>query len=233
VVPWLQSVIVADHLQPLEALLARLSPEEREQAEGKGFDEHATRQWVLGRLAAHAAVRRVLGREAPSTRFEILTGVRGAPLVWADGRTDVVSVAIAHSGRLAAACAWRGGHGDARSAGVDVERLRRTELAANPYAFSRRERRLIAQAPHEPYVAALAAWTVKEAAWKALRPETRSDPTEIRLKALSLTRGWAAVDAGDAIRRRWGKCEITVCVGSVSGPDGPYFLSLAVISPKV
>lgn len=230
---WLQSAIVTDHLEPLEVLLARLSQTERKEAERKGLGERATRQWVLGRLAAHAAVRRVLGREAPSRRIEIVTGAGGAPLVRANGCADGVSVTIAHSSRLAAAYAWRGGPGGAHSAGVDVERLRRTELAANPYAFSQRERRLIAQAPHDPTVAALAAWTVKEAAWKALRPEIRSDPTEIELRALSLTKGWAAVDAGDAIRRHWGRCEIAVRVGSVTGPDGPYFLSLAAMGPQV
>jgi hypothetical protein len=131
---------------PTPALLARLSSLERDLVMHLPTEQQR-RQSTLARLAGKSAIERPLGRRASrSSRVEILKAANGEPVALVDGNAGVASVSLAHSSRLAVACAWtnlpRNGYG----AGVDLERVRHSEVASSPYAFSRRERRLISAA---------------------------------------------------------------------------------------
>ncbi len=217
----LQIVLLPDLGQPLDLLLAQLSPVEREQAEQRGPTERRRRQFVLGRLAARRAAGRALVRQRRCSSVEVLTGQDGGPVVQVDGARDVVSVSLAHSGRLALACAWPNMAGEGYRAGVDLERVRPTDVARSRYAFSGRERALLARVPEGLLLAGLAAWTAKEAAWKALGPAQGFDPAGVRLRALNLAGGLAVVEASS------GRPRLGVRLGFVAGPDGIYLLSLA------
>jgi 4'-phosphopantetheinyl transferase EntD len=224
-------VIVADLAQPLDVLLQGLAPAEQQQAEAHPI-QRRRRHYVLGRLAAHRAVARVLGAGARHVSVEVLTELTGAPLVWIDQVAGHVSVSLAHAGRLAVACAWRNLPDVSYSAGVDLEQVRNTEVAQSRYAFSRRERMLLAHAPAGQVLAGLAAWTVKEAAWKALQPNLRAGPEMIPISALSLAQGRAKVAVPKNLLARFTAPLVRTRVGYVVGPDGPYFLALAQVMPR-
>jgi 4'-phosphopantetheinyl transferase EntD len=224
-------VIAADLAQPLDELLEGLTPAEQQQAVAHPI-QRRRRHYVLGRLAAHRAVRRVLGARARHASVEVLTGLTGAPLVWIDRVVGHVSVSLAHAGRLAVACAWRNLPDVSYSAGVDLERVRLTEVAQSSYAFSRRERMLLSHAPAGHVLASLAAWTVKEAAWKALQPNLRAGPEMIAIRALSLAQGRAKVAVPEKFLARFAAPLVRTRVGYVVGPDGPYFLALAQVMPR-
>lgn len=217
-------VLVPDLDRPLELLLAHLSPAEREQAEQSWPTEHRRRQFVLGRLAAHRAVRWTLAGRMRVSVVEVLTGRDGEPVVYVDGAADLASVSLAHSGRLALACAWPGAPGEGGRAGVDLERVRPTDVARSRYAFSRREREVLACAPEGAVLAGLAAWTVKEAAWKALSPTPILSPVSIEVRALNLTEGRAIAEVPPD------RLQLSVRLGFVAGPDGPYVLSIAQLT---
>ena len=128
---------------------------------------------------------------------------------------------IAHSARLAAACAWAAGAGV--HVGVDVERVRPFDVL-DTYAFSRRERRLLRSAGADGPRTGIAAWVAKEAAWKALRLPREAGPEAVELLEFHPGRGHARVAArhpgsGGAflqVRLRW-----------LGRPDGLYVVGLA------
>src|SRR5512136_2393918 len=155
----LQIVLAPDVERSLDELLAELTSAEREQVERSGLAERRLRHFALGRVAARVAVRRALGVETATVPIDILTGPDGEPQVQIDGQVGIASVSVSHSGRLVAACGWRDPGGNKRSAGVDLERLRPTEIARSSYVFTQREQRLLARAPQGSILAGLAAWT--------------------------------------------------------------------------
>jgi phosphopantetheinyl transferase len=214
-------VLTEDRGQHAAALLAALPAAERALAAALPT-ERRRRHFALGREAARITVRRLLGGAAA---VEVRTGAEGEPVVRAAG--VAVEVSIAHSGRLAAACAWHadcGGH-----AGVDLERVRPSAIGRDSYAFSARERARIRAVPEGEEVAGLAAWTVKEAVWKALRGHPSDGPAEIEVSRLDLGHGEAAVRLRPRLRDRLGDGSLRVRVGRVQGPDGPYLLSVAEV----
>jgi len=225
----LQLVIVQDLAQSIDPLSAGLTSTEQRQAKAQPT-ERRRRHFVLGRLAAHVAVRRALGTKARHSSIEVLTGSNGEPLVQVAGVTDVVSVSLSHAGRLAVACTWLSASG--YSAGVDLERTRPTEVAQSEYAFSHRERTLLSHLPEGQMLAGLAAWTVKEAVWKALWPAQCPNPAEIEIRALSLATGRAAVEVGDMFLTRFGDVVIRARVDTIDGPDGAYLLAVAEVASR-
>jgi len=219
----LRLVLLADQGQPPDLLLMRLSPAEREQAEQNWPAGCRRRQFLLSRLAAHRAVQRLLAGRVPPPSIQVLSGPAGEPRARVDGVEGVVSVSLAHSGRLALACAWPGAR---RHTGVDLERVRPTDVAHSRYAFSRRERALLARAPEGLALAGLAAWTAKEAAWKALWPHQPVSPAGIEIRALDLERGCAVAQVPP------GRAQFEVRIGFIAGPDGPYLLSIAQLTQR-
>ncbi len=222
-------VVVSDLAEPIDRHMASLPLTEQKQVEAYPT-ERRRRHFILGRLAAHTAARKVLGARADCSSIEVLTAPSGQPLIGVDGMTDVLSVSLTHSGRLAAACAWF--NAPDYSAGVDLERIRPTEVGQSEVAFSRRERTLLAQAPEGQTLAGLAAWTVKEAVWKALQPNRYSSPAAIEVRALSLASGRAAVKVGGKLAAGWGGAVIRAKVSRIDGPDGAYIFSVAEVAPR-
>ena len=175
---------------------------------------------AAGQRAARLAVRRALAGlpGAAHARIELANAPGSAPVARVDGAADLVGVSITHSAGLAAACAWLAAPGYA--AGIDIERVRPTGLAENTIAFTEPELALLAAAPEGAATAALAAWTVKEAVWKALWPAQPPAPGSIELRALSLAAGRALAEAGSGVR-------VHARVRRIDGPDGQYWLAVA------
>ena len=221
----LHLAIVSDPPQPSAALLPRLSPAER--AEARRRTGTAQRHFVLGRLAAHAAIRRVLRATAHHAPAEVVTGPAGEPQVRGDGTPYCLSVSISHVGRMAAACAWRSASDYA--AGIDLERVRRTEVAQSGYAFSARERALLAHVTQGPVLAGLAAWAVKEAVWKALWPHQPPSPAAVQIRTLSLAPPRAAANVECRYLTHGASTPIRVRLGNIVGADGEYVLAVAEV----
>src|SRR4051812_10087336 len=158
-------VLYTDRGRALDALEARLAPHERVAA--CAYSGQRRRQFVIGRLAAHAAIRRLGDHRAD---LWIRPGDGGAPQIASStGDVEDIGIAIAHSENLGFACAWIVGRAPWRHIGVDVECVRRTDGARSRYAFSQRERRLLREAGGDVSRIGLLGWIAKEAAWKALR----------------------------------------------------------------
>jgi 4'-phosphopantetheinyl transferase EntD len=210
----------------IDALLARLSVAERAEAHGRSGT--ARRHFVLGRLAAHAAIRRTLGAGTGGAVVEVLAGPAGEPRARVDGPARAVSASISHVGRMAVACAWRSAPGYA--AGVDLERVRPTRVAQSGYAFSARERALLCGVPQGPVLAGLAGWALKEAVWKALWPHQPPNPAAVGIRTLSLASGRATVDVARRYLRGGDDAAIRARLEMVTGPDGDYVLAVAEIA---
>ncbi len=206
-----------EHLTVAERLALEQMPTERRRF-----------QFVLGRLAARAAVRQFLGPGA-HTSLEILAEPGRAPRLSLDGRTDRAAISISHSSRLAVACLWPINSAYLLSAGVDLEHVRPNEVGESAYAFSDRERRLLARLPEAPEILGLAAWTVKESVWKALLASQDIGPDAIDLYALSLEEGYAVVQVRDRLAEKLGAARLDVQTEIIQGPDGRYILSLAQV----
>jgi 4'-phosphopantetheinyl transferase EntD len=205
-----------DRGDPLEVLLSRLTAAERALAPPAALGR---RHFALGRAVAHAAVDSLVATTtAPA---EILRGQEGEPVVSVAGRRAAVRVSITHSGRLAAACAW--GTSTGLAAGVDLEAIRQGLVEQGDYLLSTREKALIAATADDPAIAQLAAWTAKEATWKALWPHQPRHPAAVELVLLDLSAGSAVTSSpGESPGR-----PIHVAISTVPGPDGDYLLALA------
>jgi 4'-phosphopantetheinyl transferase EntD len=221
----------ADSGEPASALLARLSPAEQDLL-ARLPTERQRRQSALARVAGKRAIRQALGSPPRDFKVEILQASNGEPIASVDGDTAIVSISLAHSGHLAAAFAWMGNPASGYCAGIDLERVRPTQIAASSYAFSGRERRLIAEGMHGRDWSALAAWTAKEAAWKALRPEVDCGPDTIEIQRLNLRRGYALLKPRGKLLQRFGQVEIRTRLINVIGPDGDYVLSFAELAAR-
>jgi 4'-phosphopantetheinyl transferase EntD len=219
--------LTADLGAPTSSLLARLSPAEQSLVACLPTDRQR-RHSAVARLAGERAVRRLPGHERNRAEIEILRASSGAPLVSIDGKGGLAFVSLAHSGRLAAAFSWVSEPGCCYSAGIDLEQIRASEVASSAYAFSGSERRMIACAEC-PSRCGLAAWSAKEAAWKAMRPEPECGPDTVEICRLDLRRGLAVLKPRGKLRTRFPQATIWAHWIVVSGPDGLYILSLAEI----
>lgn len=223
-------------LQPapsdLPALRERLTPGER--AALDAFDAEKRRaDWLLGRLAAKEEVRAACarsGREPPDWQaFEIGRSAEGAPrVVSLEGPPLAVSLSHGH-GRACALALPAGAAGGLP--GIDLERVRPRRLGTLRFFLHPEEREPVLALPGgadpaaEPDgppgprdVAAVVAWALKEAAFKALQPPRGTGlldvalsleaPHEAPLGAARVTyRGQAAARAAAlgvrAVRAGW------------------------------
>lgn len=168
-------------------------------------------------------------RALPS--IEIILETNGAPQVFVDGRPEIVSVSLSHSSRLAAACAWRTIQFVGFSIGVDIERLRASDAATSPYAFSKRERTMLSNLSSEKRDMGIVAWSVKEAVWKAFRPDASCGPDSIEIQNFDWNGGCADVQVRYGLVPKLGKASIQTRFSFIEGPDGEYVSSTAFIIP--
>ncbi len=224
----LEFAIAIDRQQALAALFARLSHGERAYA-ARLPTTRQRRHFALGRLAAHAAVGRVLNDAAAGACIEVVNGRQREPLVRVNDHASDVAVSIAHSGRLGVACAWRNSDDGRYAAGVDIEQVRANQVFQNSYAFSRREQKLLAGATEGPEIAGLAAWTVKEAVWKALDADDRIGPEAIDIQSFDLGLGCAQVKVRHQLKRRLRGRQIRMRCKTFRVSDYAYVLSIAEV----
>ena len=159
--------------------------------------------------------------------FQLAAGPHGEPRVFAGRVEQAARVTLAHSSRVAVACAWPGARG--YSLGIDVERVRSADLPDNEYAFSLAERRLWHQ--NRAGSLPLAAWTVKEAAWKALVPSPRLGPETVEIIELDANTGRARVRTKGRLSEVSGGLHIRARFVNLAGPDGEYWFALAAALP--
>jgi 4'-phosphopantetheinyl transferase EntD len=225
----LRIAVVPDLGQPLDTDWMRLTGAERDQARAWPT-ERRRRQYVFGRLAAREAIRGLLEPRTFVSFIEILSESERAPRVSVNGMLDGVLISISHSNRLAVACAWLAHSKNLASAGIDLECLRPNEVAGSTYAFSRAERKLLGRAPEGPEIAALAAWTAKEAVWKALLAGQEIGPNAIEVKQQSLEQSCAVIQVKGPLLKRLGDSRLNVQSNRFEGPGGEYVLSLAQVT---
>jgi hypothetical protein len=109
-----------------------------------------------------------------------------------------------------------------------VERVCDGPLEQGDYLFSSREQALIAATGEDPALGQLAAWTAKEATWKALWPYQPHHPAAVELIHLDLSAGDAVTSCPN--ESPGGAIQVTVSPGE--GPDGDYLLALARLNHK-
>ena len=217
-------VIACDSGEPAEVLFARATPREQDLLSGISH-QGRFRQSLLARLAGHSAIEQILLSGRRGNCIDIVKGPNGEPLVYVDGKVGLVSLSLAHSGLLGVAVAWRGDQREL-AAGVDVERVRETDVSESSYAFSQSELRLIARRRDEEDLG-LIAWSAKEAAWKALQPRADWGPDTVEIQRLDTHAGHAEIKTRGQALVRLGPKTIDVRIRKVKGPDGQYILSLA------
>lgn len=151
--------IFDDPSYPSSLLAGELTAGERQEGQRKTAPA-AYRNWLLGRLAAKAALGRLWN--LPPEAVEVLKGPGGAPLARSDARPSATGwVSISHTGGAAMAAA-----ADV-PIGVDLERLdRRISPGVWRWAFSQAEQKMLGgisgRFPRE-----LALWCAKESAGKS------------------------------------------------------------------
>jgi phosphopantetheinyl transferase len=205
-----------------------LTPAERRYSEQLAT-ERQRRHLVLGRLAARTAIRQLIGFRSRTPFIEIQSESEHAPRVFVDGNTNRIAVSISHSSQLAAACAWPCDDHRLLFAGVDLEHIRPNDVAESTYAFSRQERRLLASLPEGPEILGLAAWTAKEAVWKALLAPQYVGPDALEIQTLSLSEQCAVVQVRGQLAERLCGARLQVQTKVLEGPDGKYVMSLAQV----
>jgi 4'-phosphopantetheinyl transferase EntD len=229
-IPFVPRVVIAhDAGEPTHVLLAQATPRERDLLSGIS-NERQLRQSLMARLAGHSAIERILPSAGRVNGLDILRGPNGEPLVLIDGKPGLAFLSLAHSGLIAAACVWRG---DLRQigAGVDVERIRPSDVSESSYAFSWAERRLIAS-QRAGEAAGLIAWSAKEAAWKSLHPKAEWGPDTVEIQKLDLNTGYALIETRGRARVHLGLKMVEVRMREVQTPDGAYILSVAHLATE-
>ena len=159
--------------------------------------------WRAGRIAAKRAVARALGLDDP-TRIELVPVSSGAPqlvLRGGDGsrRSAALTLSVSHrSGRAAAAAT-----SDPGGLGIDLELADQVQAAHAGYYLSVAEQQLARR------YSLTDLWTLKEAAWKALRCDDALPFTALELRGDALgriraVRLWGAVRPARAtVLRPW------------------------------
>jgi 4'-phosphopantetheinyl transferase EntD len=215
--------VCADDGRWIETLESALPVAERVAA--SAHSGRRRRQFSLGRLAAHTALARLgeLTDAAPASDLALESDACGAPRL---PESCGWHVGIAHSGTLAVACAW------ARTAapprlGIDLERVRETDIARSPYAFSRRERRVLSGVRMRASMAGVLGWVAKEATWKALRLPPNAGPDVVELRALTVDHAIVVPRHGHSALDGCQATSFAVQLQTLSGPDGDYVMGLS------
>ncbi len=187
-----------------EATLASLAPSERAEFARLRVAKRR-RDWLGGRLAAKAAVRRLVarwwGQDLAAAEIEIGRNAAGAPEVHlrralVDGLD--IAITLCHAGDLAAAVAFRFAH--AGAIGLDLEPLMPVDIALRPLAFTAREEAAIQAAPDESSrrFLDLGVWTAKEAVLKAIGLGFAVPFHDVEITPRGVGEHWHAVVAAGA-----------------------------------
>ncbi|MEM1313597.1 MAG: beta-ketoacyl synthase N-terminal-like domain-containing protein [Pseudomonadota bacterium] len=184
----------------LDAVLPHLSDAERHEAQAiadRSGHGRALQEWMLSRIATKRAAAELMAAQSgirlPDHGLSVVKTAEGAPILAVEREPDAapaISISHAESCGLGAA-AQRG-----VSIGVDFEAP--TKLR-DPCAFaetilSAEERALMGGCGDA--VAATAAWSMKEAAAKALGVGLQGRPLEFRIKAFETSSGSARIEHG-------------------------------------
>jgi 4'-phosphopantetheinyl transferase len=193
---------------------ASLSSSEADQLRGLKVEKRR-RDWLLGRLAAKRAAAGLLGDARPLTRLAVEASPEGAPRMRdADTGAPGPAISISHSTGCAAALA------SYEPAGVDLEALQPMPAGAERYYLSPSERQWLAEVPWGPH-GELAAWALKEAAYKALSGAPRA-LTHLALEPAPPPAAWVWLShEGVRLRARWaiggGFCLAVATAGPAPG----------------
>jgi malonyl CoA-acyl carrier protein transacylase/phosphopantetheinyl transferase len=157
-------------------------------------------EWLLGRVAAKDAARRLLAEQyqmlLPPAEIEILKHEDGRPYLggaWTNRVREALRVSLSHADGVAVALVGPGsasGVSGSGGIGVDVERIGRAKEEFTGLAFSDEERRLFGglSAP-EREEWALRCWCAKEAVAKALGTGFMGNPRNLIARRLNTATG--------------------------------------------
>jgi phosphopantetheinyl transferase (holo-ACP synthase) len=167
-----------------------LNPQEQRYAEQAITNGTRRREWVLGRIAAKEAVRRLLlqfhGIAIPLADIIIGRLESGKPWVCGEFVNYIgwaPSISISHKAGRAIALAAHPQVG--ASVGIDLEAVEQREEGFERLAFTEQERETIGKIPFaQKPVAMSAIWAAKESAAKALGIGMQNNPKNIQIRAL-------------------------------------------------
>jgi malonyl CoA-acyl carrier protein transacylase/phosphopantetheinyl transferase len=164
-------------------------------------------EWLLGRIVAKDAVRRLLretaGLKLCPADIEIAADPSGVPAVrgrWAkDG--GVPAVSISHSGGLTIAVAGRSSK--SLAVGADVEQIGRITAEVERLVLSAGERELLAAMDEETRAEwATRLWCAKEAVGKALGRGVFAGSAELQVSGLDIPTGRVSVSVSEEMALR-------------------------------
>jgi len=182
-----------------------LSRKERAAWQGMNAVPKRRREWLLGRVAAKDAVRRLvrerLGLRLAPADVEVLPDALGRPVVrgaWTARVGSVPAVTLSHSNGVAVALAALEAD---RLIGIDIESVSRRRPGFEKAAFTPRERELLASLDDERRLEwHLRLWCAKEAAGKALGRGLADGLHAFEVKAAELEAGAVRLALGEALR---------------------------------
>lgn len=161
----------------------------------RGPDEQRI-NWLLGRIAAKDAVRRILKRRCGLDLYpadiEVIPDAYGRPCVegmWTDQVGGAPQVSIAHAGGYAAAAARF--DNESGGVGLDIEPLQpaRVNTEALLDAFSEEEQRLLVTLGRDHDEAYRLAWCAKEAVAKAVGRGLLGNPLNVQVRRIDQATG--------------------------------------------
>jgi len=169
-----------------------LGRRERSTFRNLGRSEQRSREWLLGRLAAKDAIRRLInvhhGEQPYPADIEIENDDFGQPhaRIRSSPPREPVALSIAHCGNTAVAIACHSGP----AVGIDLERLGSLGADVDYVAFTAAERDQITAADpsrHQEWLLRL--WCSKEAAGKAVGGNCAGRPTSFTVQEVDLHSG--------------------------------------------
>jgi phosphopantetheinyl transferase len=211
-----------------------LGPRERETWRALRGPETRRRDWLIGRVAAKDAVRRLIqGRHGMAfypADVEIVTDEHGRPRVagaWCASLPAAPVVSLSHSGGIAVAIA---GESPADGGvGIDLERIGAAAADFERVAFNAEERALLADLPADARSEwALRFWCAKEAVAKALGRSHAAGPHDAIVQAPDRASGLIALRLAGELAKSFPRLSGgTVSVRTVR--DGDTIVAVSVL----
>jgi phosphopantetheinyl transferase len=192
-----------------QEVLAHLTLSRREREAWRGLRHRGKRrsEWLLGRIAAKDAIRRLLkeraGLELYPADVEITVGELGQPRAadaWGARLGWTPAISIAHSDGVAVAVAGAGP--GIRGVGVDIERITSRRTVLDAMAFTLGEQSLLAALPDRSANEwTLRCWCAKEATAKALGVGLAGGPSDLLVQDIDADCGEIALSISGRLAR--------------------------------
>jgi phosphopantetheinyl transferase len=192
-----------------------LLPGERLEYEGFRFEKRQ-QEWLMGRWLLKVVAAEALSGAWRPEQIAISKTAAGAPqLLVPDAAVTGLCLALSHSH------GWAGAAATPWAVGIDLERVRAMPSGAWRFFLSETERDWLAGEPWGPHSEVIA-WSLKEAAFKALGGVSRSlRPIELRCTRAQACEAWYGETR---LLLRWA-VRHDMCVALATAPEGAAWLN--------